>query len=252
MAARTRRRNHGRLVEMANPSHIALLGNPRRKRRAQPTMAATRRRRTNYRRRTARPRANPPRRRRRNTRRITVVNPIPRRRRVYRHRNAAPRRRRRYSNPPRRHYRRHRNPSGQMKNLVMGALWVGGGIVGTNKAMSFIPTFSIGGVYGTIVVKAIAAWLLGNILHRVGASQQNAYLFTLGGVGSAGADLVNVVVNKTMPTLFQTPAAPPQPLPAGAPVGQIDPYYGVPVAGMQDLVASRYRGMGAIVVYKRP
>jgi hypothetical protein len=218
---------------------------------------AARKRRNTTRRTTTRARANPsPRRRTNRHRRTRRRNPI-----VVARANRFHRRRRR-SNP---------SSLGGMKGLFTGAVFVAAGTIGTQFAAGFIPVLPFG-QWGVLAAKAGAAYGVGIIAHKLGVSQQNAALMTLGGLAGVAQDAFAILRNK-FPDILQARAVQ---VPQGAAVvsqAQIaaasaaavparsssgDDMYG----GMNDITFfpraeagglwGRGSGMGDVVLYGRP
>jgi len=206
-------------------------------------------------------------RKRRNTTRRTTrarANPSPRSRTNRHHRT-------RKRNPivvaraNRFHRRRRRNPSslGGMKGLFTGAVFVAAGTIGTQFLAGFIPVLPFG-QWGVLAAKAGAAYGVGIVAHKLGVSQQNAGLMTLGGLAGVAQDAFAILRNK-FPDILQARAvqvpqgavvASPQPVAQALPARSDDPY-----GGMSDITLfpraqaggmwGRGSGMGDVVLYGR-
>lgn len=215
-------------------------------------MAARKRRSNTTRRRTTtRARANPAPRRRVNRRRHTRRrNPI-----VVARANRFHRRRRR-SNP---------SSLGGMKGLFTGAVFVAAGTIGTQFLAGFIPVLPFG-QWGVLAAKAGAAYGVGIVAHKLGVSQQNAGLMTLGGLAGVAQDAFAILRNK-FPDILQARAVQ---VPQGAVIASAQPAQVAqalparsddPYGGMSDIAFfpraqaggmwGPGSGMGDVVLYSR-
>lgn len=238
-----------RKIRSTNPTHIALLGNPRgrhsgrasrgghmaAKKRKRPMPAGLKRYWAAHKRKKNGPSAHH----------------HSRPRTGYKKARAKPRAR---NAKPRYTKRRRRNPE-SLRGLPTTIVWLGAGAVGTRFVMSKLPwKIPIGGVWGTWLTEVAVAIIGPKLLHRFvpGFVNQNAAaLMMYGGLGSAGADAFDILKNK-MPGLFQSVAVPAPQAPGAAAVvpGGVDqwaagqtPAVSASPGGVADLVAVRQRLM---------